>query len=462
MNDFNKENGLQSETREIVSRFFALLEKWGVESCVVGREVEFIGHPYGDIDLVVPEDKLRDIPSFLHTFCQQLKVQVVQVLQHEQTAFYYVVAWGAGHTTPRFVALDVCADYYRNGRLFLRATEILENRTPAFDKEGKKTGYYVPCSATEFIYYLLKKIDKQFLDDDHGSHLSAVWKKDPKRASAQIERFWSGQEAALLRHAAEDGDWAPVRRALPKLRRSIHKKLPASSLRAIIQELARKVRRVVQPTGLHVAFLGADGSGKSTVIEHAIAALAPAFRRTRYMHLRPAIGLGKGNGTPVLDPHGKPPRSWLVSVAKVFYFLFDYTVGWWVVVRPRLVRSTFVVFDRYYHDLLVDPLRYRYGGPMWLARWIGKLLPQPDLWILLDAPPEVLHARKQEVSTKETARQREAYLRLVQGMDNSVVVDASQPLDDVVREVNMRILDLMAARTARRLGLPDGDPRNVR
>ena len=140
MNDFNKDNGLQSESREIVSRFFALLEKWGVESCVVGRPVELIGHPDGDIDFVVPEDKLRDIPSFLHTFCQQLKVQVVQVLQHEQTAFYYVVARGASHTTPRFVALDVCADYYRNGRLFLRAKEILENRAPAFDKDGKKTG----------------------------------------------------------------------------------------------------------------------------------------------------------------------------------------------------------------------------------------------------------------------------------------------------------------------------------
>ncbi len=127
-----------------------------------------------------------------------------------------------------------------------------------------------------------------------------------------------------------------------------------------------------------------------------------------------------------------------------------------------MVRSTFVVFDRYYHDLLVDPLRYRYGGPMWLARWVGKLIPEPDLWILLDAPAEVLQSRKREVPMNETARQREAYLRLVQGMDNGVVVDASQPLDDVVREVNMRILDLMAARTARRLGLPDGDPRNVR
>ena len=143
MNDFNKDNSLQSESREVVSRLFALLEKWGVESCVVGRPVELSDHSNGDIDLVVPKDKLRDIPNFLHTFCQQLKVQVVQ---NEQTAFYYVVAWGARYTSPRFVALDDCADYYRNGRLFLRAKEILENRARASHKEGKETGYYGPCS----------------------------------------------------------------------------------------------------------------------------------------------------------------------------------------------------------------------------------------------------------------------------------------------------------------------------
>ena len=76
--------------------------------------------------------------------------------------------------------------------------------------------------------------------------------------------------------------------------------------------------------------------------------------------------------------HGPPHRERHQAQAFVqiaFYILFDYTVGWWIMVRPLLVRSTLVVFDRYYHDLLVNPLRYRYGGPMWLARWIGKLIP---------------------------------------------------------------------------------------
>lgn len=109
------------------------------------------------------------------------------------------------------------------------------------------------------------------------------------------------------------------------------------------------------------------------------------------------------------------------------YFLFDYTAGYAVKILPALAQNNLIVFDRYYHDLLVDPRRYRYGGPMWLVRWIGKLIPKPDLWVLLDAPPHVLQARKQEVTPQETARQREAYLDLANKLPNFHVVDASQP-----------------------------------
>ena len=91
-----------------------------------------------------------------------------------------------------------------------------------------------------------------------------------------------------------------------------------------------------------------------------------------------------------------------------------------------------LICDRYYHDLLVDPVRYRYGGPAWIARFVGSLMPKPDLWILLDAPPEVLQARKREVTLEETTRQRSAYLAFVRERASHAVVDASQALDAVV------------------------------
>jgi thymidylate kinase len=159
------------------------------------------------------------------------------------------------------------------------------------------------------------------------------------------------------------------------------------------------------------------------------------------------------DGAVIVDPHAKAPYGRFVSFLKLLYLWFDYTAGYFCVIYPRLARSTLVMFDRYYHDLLVDPRRYRFGGSSAAARAIGKLIPQPDLWILLDAPAEVLHQRKREVPLEETARQRNAYQQLAGKFPHSVVVDAAQDLDRVMSSVERAILDFLAERTRRRLGL---------
>ena len=204
-----------------------------------------------------------------------------------------------------------------------------------------------------------------------------------------------------------------------------------------------------------VVFLGPDGSGKSTVIRQIATELAPAFRQTEVLHLRPRLGLRSGGGNPVTDPHSRAPRGRVASTLKVLYFVFDYLVGYLLRIRPMLVASTLVLFDRYYHDLLVDPRRYRYGGSMWLARAVARIIPRPDLWVLLDAPPEVLRSRKQEVSLGELRRQRAAYRELaggLGGLSNSIVVDADRDLEDVVSEVATQVLAVRSGRFARRMG----------
>jgi thymidylate kinase len=62
-------------------------------------------------------------------------------------------------------------------------------------------------------------------------------------------------------------------------------------------------------------------------------------------------------------------------------------------------------------------------------------MPQPILWILLNAPAEVLQARKQEVTLEESARQRQVYLDFVRKQRQHLIVDASQSLDRVITEI---------------------------
>jgi thymidylate kinase len=142
-----------------------------------------------------------------------------------------------------------------------------------------------------------------------------------------------------------------------------------------------------------------------------------------------------------------------MSVAKAVYWFLYYTPGYYLTVSPALARSTLMLNHRYLVDALVDPRRYRYGGPRWLSHLVWKLAVKPDLVILLDAPAEVIQARKQEVPLEETARQREAYRSLVGTMPNGRIADATQPIDKEVAEVNEFILRFLAARVARRFGL---------
>jgi hypothetical protein len=72
--------------------------------------------------------------------------------------------------------------------------------------------------------------------------------------------------------------------------------------------------------------------------------------------------------------------------------------------------SGLIMFDRYFQDLLVDPIRYRYGGPMWLPRLLNAFVPPPDLLLLvLDAAEEVILSRKRELPPVELRRQRASY-----------------------------------------------------
>jgi thymidylate kinase len=155
----------------------------------------------------------------------------------------------------------------------------------------------------------------------------------------------------------------------------------------------------------------------------------------------------------VAEPHAQPLRGRVSSLAKLAFWCASFNLGYLRYIFPQLTRSTLVMFDRYYHDILVDTRRYRYRGPLWLARLVGKAVPRPHLVILLDASPDVLFARKQEISFEEISRQREEYLNLVHHLDNGHLIDASKPLDEVVSEVEQTILDYMATRTARRMGI---------
>jgi len=204
-----------------------------------------------------------------------------------------------------------------------------------------------------------------------------------------------------------------------------------------ISKLILLFYRLRNKQALVISILGPDGSGKSTIIEKI--EQYPFFIYNYYFHLKP-IGRDESKSVTIDDPHAKPVYSSLKSYLKLFYFIYQYNFGWIKNILKLKIKSSLVIFDRYYDDLLVDNKRYRYGGSKTVAKIARLFIPKPDLYFILTADPKVIYERKQEVPFEELERQVKAYRELADGK-RYFNIDVNKTPEEIVKEITVIIMD---------------------
>lgn len=156
-------------------------------------------------------------------------------------------------------------------------------------------------------------------------------------------------------------------------------------------------------------------------------------------------------GTVNTVPHSRPPRGMIFSMIKQLFWIYEYNIGYFSIIRPCLEADQLVAFDRYYSDIVVDPIRYRYSGPSWFVKLIDKIIVKPDLVFLISAECDTIQKRKSEVSVDETKRQLAAYKSYVKSLENGFIVSTENHIDDVNEHVKEIIVDFMSQRAHRRI-----------
>ena len=192
-----------------------------------------------------------------------------------------------------------------------------------------------------------------------------------------------------------------------------------------------------QNSSIIVSFMGVDGSGKSTLIELLRKKLKNKFRKIKYIHLRPYLIL-LDKSTVQANPH-KSKKTWpiLLNFFRILYWLIIYRFFFYLFGNNS---NQLIIFDRYAHDLMIDPIRYKFNLPINIAKYILDLFPNPNLWIVVNAPIKVLEKRKKELPTKELKRQIRTYLNFAKQRKNSIVVNTNNSVQSclslIIKKIN--------------------------
>jgi len=413
--------------------FFNYLQKENISYCITNGYIDIISQKDtdSDIDMLFKKQDFNNIENILKAFCKENNLQIVQFLHHDLYAkniFLY------NSKDKQFLNLDIYGELSRRGIVFFNENNIFKS-IDSYEN--------IPILSTEkeFIQYLVKKLDKNDFSKDTFVYLRNLYLKSQDKCDIELKKKFLNKFNILIDSFVND-DYEKIVINKDILIKDFDS-LKKINLTKKVLNLGRTVKRIIKPTGLTISFLGSDGAGKSTIIDEILEKRLP-FRRKDYFHLKPLKSKNEKNTT-VEDPHKYPPYSKLKSYIKLLYFIYQYNFGWLKNIVPLKIKSSLVIFDRYFDDMLVDTKRYRYGGSVGVAKFARLFIPKPDIYFILTTDPKVIYERKQEVAFEELERQVKEYRALADGK-RYFNIDVSRTPEDITKEIIQIMMENMNER----------------
>lgn len=210
-----------------------------------------------------------------------------------------------------------------------------------------------------------------------------------------------------------------------------------------------------------ITLVGLDGAGKTTIAK---LLMESSVRPMKYLYMGTAIGSSNYalptsrllhylrkrrsqnlafEAQPTLRPLEK--RSTRGRIGATFVLLHRLSEEWFrqLVSWSFQLRGFVLLYDRHFifecaPSDVMEQARRRLSDRIhfWL---LCHAYPTPKLVFFLDAPPEVLFERKPEATLEYLAERRRTYLQLGKQMPNFLRIDATQPLDEVLVEIQTHI-----------------------
>jgi thymidylate kinase len=427
--------------QELLLHVFHTIEQANIPYCVLRgyEELEEI-EDGGDVDLLVQADQLDHFREVL----ARLEFVMLPIWGYAPHLFF--VAYD--QLADRWLKLDVVTTVAFGKPIHAIQTSLASS---CLDRRRRRESTFVLSAEDELLTLLLHCVlDKDMFAPHRRARIQALRYEvtDTRYLSEQLHIFWSPEMSWQRLAGLIDGErWTDLLAERAAVAAWLARGQQFGVLgRSFGRRLLRKLDRfagALQPRSLTVALLAPDGGGKTTL---ATELARRFFLPSRYIYMGSNIEASMV-GLPTtrwIESRSRRPANarcwpaWLIARGLRFpnnllEQWYRYGISYYHRARGRLI-----VFDRYVYDASGEArkrsLKSRMRG--WL---LSAIAPKPDLVVFLDAPGEVLYARKGEHSPAILERQRQHYLGLRAHVPQMVVVDATNTADQVRRSVTALI-----------------------
>lgn len=295
------------------------------------------------------------------------------------------------------------------------------------------------------------------LREKYHSPVRNLYLSNPSYLMGELEKIVGRRCAGRLMEVCGQGRFEHSATLGKEMRRSVITRSllqePIRTVRSILLYIGWRCHEYFRPNGVMVAVIGLDGAGKGTLIREIQGEISRMLHfPVRTYHWRPGLLPSLGSlllgrvedGRPVRNPHSRKASSIVPSIFRLAYYTLDYVIGYWLLVRPILGRKCIAaIFDRYYYDYFIDPLRFRTSVPRSVIRFFGVFVPKPDVVLLLSCEPKTLYRRRCELPVDELERQACALGDLGRLFKNAVWIDTSCEIEISIQQMRGAILDAL-------------------
>jgi hypothetical protein len=411
--------------------------------CILSGYDRLPDHFDTDFDFMVGPEDFERMPRIIDEVARKTGTRLFQAIDHELSGRAYFLASLKGQSL-NIVQPDCAADYRHFGRRWLPAKEVLAGR------RLHPNGFYIPSTAHEFAYLLIKRLNLQSFNREHGYRLHRLYVEDRIECGRMIARFCRGPEGSSIVRMASANDWSPMYSSLDSYRSAMmrsQKETPAQKLHSIGQHALHWVNRVMRPAGCWIAFTGVDDYAIALVLNAVSREFAPSFRTISYHRV-----LGRRLNQARQSPsHARSQQGAVTSIATVASLWITNLLTCLARILPGVIGAELVLFDHCLQDLPVESERIGYGGPAWVLRAAARMSPRPGLVILLDMPPEAPRSDEAGIPVSEMAVQRSEYLDLVRDFPAHAVINGAQEPGAVSHDAVAAVLAYLELRTRKRL-----------